>query len=118
CPITGDVSITPPVCFAVNLETGAWSKVVGWDTRCFILHNDWVYFGRTDGALMQAEIGGFDDGELINYTYVGHMDHLGAIVAYKTVTQVRAIIRTLGEFNPSLSVTTDYSVVWPTYPSA
>lgn len=118
CPITGDVSITPPICFAVNLETGAWSKVVGWDTRCFILHNDWVYFGRTDGALMQAEIGGFDDGELINYTYVGHMDHLGAVGAYKTVTQVRAIFRTLGEFNPSLSVTTDYSISLPTFPSA
>jgi hypothetical protein len=118
CPVTGDESVTPPICFAVNLETGAWSKITGWNTRCFILHDDWVYFGTNGGALMQADVGGYDDGELIYYTYVGHMDHLGAVGAYKTVTQVRAIFRTLGEFNPKLSVTTDYSISLPTYPAA
>lgn len=118
CPVTGDESVTPPICFAVNLETGAWSKITGWGTRCFILHDDWVYFGRNDGSLMQADIGGFDDEELIYYTYVGHMDHLGAIGSYKTVSQVRAIFRTLGEFTPSLSVTTDYSITLPAYPGA
>lgn len=118
CPVASDESVTPPICFAVNLETGAWSKITGWDTRCFILHDDQVYFGRNDGSLMQADVGGYDDDALIYYTYVGHMDHLGAVGAYKTVTQARAIFRTLGAFNPSLSVTTDYSVSLPSYPSA
>jgi hypothetical protein len=118
CPVASDESVTPPICFAVNLETGAWSKVTGWNTRCFILHDDRVYFGTNAGTLMQADVGGFDDGELIYYTYVGHMDHLGAVGAYKTVTQVRAIFRTFGAFNPLLSVTTDYTVALPPYPSA
>jgi hypothetical protein len=118
CPITSDENVTPAICFAVNLETGAWSKVTGWDTRCMILHDDGVYFGTNDGALVQADVGGYDQGELIYYAYVGHMDHLGAIGAYKTVTQARAIFRTLAEFNPAISVTTDYSVSLPTYPSA
>jgi hypothetical protein len=118
CPVTGEESVTPPICFAVNLETGAWSKVTGWNTRCMILHDDGVYFGTNDGALVQADIGGSDQGELIYYTYVGQMDHLGAVGAYKTVTQARAIFRTLAEFNPKVSVTTDYSVSLPSYPAA
>lgn len=118
CPVTGEEAVTPAICFAVNLETGAWSKVTGWNTRCLILHDDWVYFGTNAGTLMQADIGGSDDGEIIYYTYVGHMDHLGAVGSYKTVTQARGIFRTLGEFNPSLSITTDYTVTLPSYPSA
>lgn len=118
CPVTGEESVTPPICFAVNLETGAWSKVTGWNTRCMVLHGDYVYFGTNAGTLMQADITGSDDGELIYYCYVGHMDHLGAAGSYKTVTQARAIFRTLGDFNPVVSITTDYSTVLPTYPSA
>jgi hypothetical protein len=67
---------------------------------------------------VQADIGGSDQGELIYYTYVGQMDHLGAVGAYKTVTQARAIFRTLAEFNPKVSVTTNYSVSLPSYPAA
>lgn len=117
CPVTSD-GVTDAICFAVNLETGAWCKVTGWNTRCMILHDDQVYFGTNAGTLMQADVGGADDGELIYYTYVGQMDHLGAVGQYKTVTQARAIFRTLGEFNPRISVTTDYSVTLPSYPDA
>jgi hypothetical protein len=118
CPVTGDEGTTPPICFAVNLETGAWSKVTGWNTLCLVLHQDYVYFGTNAGTLMQADITGADDGEIIYYTYVGHMDHLGAIGAYKTVTQARGIFRTLGEFTPKLAVTVDYLVSIPSYPTA
>ncbi|MEQ9634602.1 MAG: hypothetical protein RLW68_00810 [Devosia marina] len=118
CPVTGDESVTPPIAFAVNLETGAWSKLTGWNMRCSILSDDWVYFGTNGGKVMQADITGADDGELIYYTYVGQMDHLGAVGQYKSVTQARAIFRTLGEFNPKVSVTTDYSTTLPNYPSA
>lgn len=117
CPVTSE-GVTAPICFAVNLETGAWCKVTGWNTRCLVLHDDQVYFGRNDGTLMTADAGGSDDGELIYYTYIGHMDHLGAVGAYKTVTQARAIFRTLGEFYPLLAVTTDYEITLPSYPSS
>jgi len=118
CPMTAEENVTPPICFAVNLETGAWCKVTGWPTRCMILHNDRVYFGTGDGRVLQADITGSDDGEIIYYSYVGQPDHLGAPGVYKTVSQARAIFRTLGEFNPIVSVTTDYTVTLPTFPSA
>lgn len=56
CPVTSDESVTPPICFAVNLETGAWSKVTGWNTRCFALHDGQVYFGTGDGLVMLADV--------------------------------------------------------------
>lgn len=118
CPVTAEETITPPICFAVNLETGAWSKVTGWNTRCLALHDDGAYFGTNAGTLMRAEVTGADDGELIYHAYVGHMDHLGAPGQYKTVAQARAVFRTKTDFTPLLAVTTDYQVNLPSYPSA
>jgi hypothetical protein len=117
-PVTADETVTPPMCFAVNLETGAWSKVTGWDTRCFVLNDDQVYFGTNDGTLVQADITGADQGDIIYYQYVGHMDHLGQIGRYKTVIQARAIFRASNEFNPIVDVSTDYATYAPTWPSA
>lgn len=116
CPVTSD--ITPPWCYVVNLETGAWAKFTGWDTRCFVLHDDWVYFGTNDGTLVQTEITGADQGELIYHLYVGQFDHLGQVGRFKTVKQARAVFRTRHEFNPQLSVAVDYTVDLPAYPSA
>lgn len=118
CPVTGDLSVTPPWCYAVNLETGKWSKVTGWNTRCFALHDDWVYFGTNDGTLIQAEITGADDGSPIYYTYVGQMEHLGAVGRTKTVRQARAIFRAKNEFSPQLSVAINYVVTLPAPPNA
>lgn len=116
CPVID--TTTPPICFAVNLETGAWSKVTGWDTQCFILHNDGVYFGTSTGALIQADVLGSDEGGLIYYLYVGQADHLGSIGQSKTVRQVRAVFRTKAAFIPLLSVSVDYQVNLPPYPDA
>jgi hypothetical protein len=106
------------ISFVVNLETGAWCKYTGWDTRCLAFHSDYVYFGANDGTVQQAEITGADNGAVYSSVYVGHMDHLGAIGVQKTVHQARATFRTLNEFNPQLSVSTDYVIDLPTAPNA
>lgn len=118
CPVTGDVNVTPPWCYAVNLETGKWAKITGWNTRCIGLHNDRVFFGTNDGTLIQTDITGSDDGALIYYTYIGQNEHLAGVGRYTTVQQARAIFRTKNEFNPQLSVATDYIPDLPTAPSA
>lgn len=116
CPVTGPT--TPAISFVVNLETGAWCKYTGWDTRCLVLHDDYVYFGTNTGTLQQADITGADDGALIYHTYIGHFDHLGAIGYNKTVIQARATFRTFSTFIPQLSVSTDYVLDLPTPPNA
>lgn len=116
CPVT-DPS-TPPICFVVNLETGAWCKYTGWDTRCLALHNDELYFGTNKGTIIAAETGGNDQGALYYSVFVGHMDHLGAVGQIKTTKQTRAIFRTLNDFIPQISLVSDYVVTIPPAPNA
>lgn len=116
CPVTS--ASTPPISFVVNLETGAWCKYTGWDTRSLAFHNDYLFFGTNSGQIMQAEITGADAGALIYHCYVGHMDHLGAIGYSKTIRQARATFRALTTFTPQISVTADYVVTLPSPPAA
>lgn len=116
CPVASDVHA--PIAFAVNLETGAWAKMTGWNTRCIALHDDAVYFGTNAGTLMQAEVGGSDDGEIIYYTYVGQNEHLAGVGRYTTVMQARAVFRTRTAINPRIDVATDYEIVLDSHPDA
>lgn len=115
-PVTG--TSTPAISFVVNLETGAWCKYTGWDTRCLVLHDDGLYFGANDGAMYQAEITGADAGALYYSTCVWHADHLGAMGYVKTVKQARATFRTQNDFTPKLSLSTDYIIDLPVPPNA
>lgn len=117
-PVTSDEAVTPPQCYVINAETGAFAKNTGWNTRCGTMHDDFMYFGTNDGTIMQADIGGTDDGEFIYHTYVGSWDHMGAIGAFKETKLARAIFITRAEFTPKLSISTDYTVLLPTPPNA
>jgi hypothetical protein len=116
CPVTSEVN--DPICFAVNLESGAWSKITGWNTRCMILHDDWVYFGTNTGELIKTEITGADSGEVIYYTYIGQNEHLAGLGRYTTVMQARAVFRSKTIINPRIDVATDYEIDLATYPEA
>lgn len=117
-PMSSTADVTPPMCYVINAETGAFAKNTGWDTRCGVMHDDFMYFGTSDGKVMQADIGGSDDGQLIYHTYVGSWDHLGAISAFKETKLARAIFTTRAEFIPKVSISTDYTITLPTPPSA
>lgn len=104
-------------CYVVNLETGAWAKYTGWDARSFVLYEDRIFFGTSEGKVMEAEITGNDNGQLIYHTYVGHAEHLGAVGRYKTVMQARARFRVSYNIAPKLSISTNYSITLPSPPS-
>jgi hypothetical protein len=116
CPVTNSNNL--PICFVVNLETGAWCKYTGWDSRCLALHNDSLYFGTNTGTIVQGETTGADQGALIKHLFVGHADHLGAIGYNKTTRQSQAVFRTLVAFTPKLSIATNYVENIPSWPSA
>lgn len=117
-PVTSDESITPPWCYVINAETGAFCKNTGWNTRCMAISDDRLYFGTNSGTILQGDIGGTDDGDFIYHNYVGSWDHLGTIAAYKETKLVRATFLTTVEFTPKISVSTDYTVSLPTPPNA
>ncbi len=105
-------------CFVCNLETGAWARFTGWDTRCTEIFNDWGYIGTGDGRVLQIDIGGDDDGKPYYPTYVGTWDTLGALGVQKTVRQSRATFVTGSDVNPQITVSTNYHVTLPPPPSA
>lgn len=115
-PVVGDA--TPAQCFAVNSETGAWCKRTGWDARCFALHNDQVYFGTSDGMVMQADLGGNDNGANYVAKCTLAWDHLGQPGAYKTIISARAQFKTSAPVSPQISVSVDYNVEYPSPPNA
>lgn len=116
-PVTGDESTTPPWCYVVNLETGAWCKRTGWNTRCLTLYSSFVYFGTNTGEIMQAEITGADDGETYYAKVVYAWDHLKAPGYEKTILSARAQFVTQNTFIPQISVSTDYAIALPSPPN-
>lgn len=115
-PVVSDANDTG--CFVVNLQTGAWSQYSGWDTRCFALHDDQVYFGSNDGTIKKAEVGGWDDVST-PYTakYAGSWDHLGSIGAVKAIKQARSVWRTANVFSPQMSGSINYALSFPSAPN-
>jgi hypothetical protein len=116
-PVTGDDTTTPPWCYVVNLETGAWCKRTGWNTRCMTHFSSFVYFGTNTGTVMQAEITGADDGEIYYAKAVLAWDHLGAPGFEKAIISARGQFVTQNTFIPQISVSTDYAIDLPSPPN-
>jgi hypothetical protein len=115
---TGSTEESDFYCFVVNLETNAWARYTGWDTRCSIVFDDQAYFGTSDGRIMRAEVGGDDDGDPYYPVCVYNWDALDSLGYLKTVVQARATFVTGSTINPNLSASTDYSVSLPSAPNA
>lgn len=107
-----------PYCYVVNLESGAWARYTGWDTRCIHVFNENGYFGTNDGQIYLMESGGKDGDDPYECVLINHFDALGADGAYKSVQQIRASFIADRAFNPFLSASTDYEQQVTTSPSS
>lgn len=107
-----------PVCFVVNLLTGAWAKYTGWDVQCLALFGGDAYFGSADGEVYKAESGGQDNTASYLCRMSMEADHLGKPGVYKAIKMARGIFRESATTNPKLSVAMDYSTTFPSAPSA
>ncbi len=116
-PMTGDINTTPPWVYAVNTTTQAWCKRPGWDALCLTLHSEFVYFGTSDGTIMQTEVTGADDGDIYYPTCVMAWDHFGAVGYEKTMISAKAIFITSGTLEPRISASANYAVALPSPPN-
>jgi len=107
-----------PYCFVANLQTGAWARFTGWDTRSIAHYADNGYFGTTNGEIFMMDTGGSDDGDTYVCTYVGLPDHLDSPGVTKTVHQSRAIFKSNVPFIAQVSASTDYQIDIPPAPSS
>jgi hypothetical protein len=48
--------------FVSNARTGAWGLFTGWNVTCLQLFGDRLFFGSTNGLIIEAEVTGADQG--------------------------------------------------------
>ena len=113
----GNILTQEPYCYVVNLQTGAWAKYTGWDVQCLGFLNGFVYFGTADGMVMQAEVGGNDNGEPYICRYAGLFEMLDG-PATKQLHQARATWTYGNEFTDKVTFSTDYVLKWPAAPAS
>lgn len=107
-----------PRCYVVNLKTQAWARYTGWDTRCMVIHDEQLYFGTSDGRILQAEVGGLDDDALYTCALVFAPNHLGSPGRYKTLYLARGVFLSNHSYEARLSASSDYVIELPTAPNA
>jgi hypothetical protein len=122
----------PNIQFVSNARTGAWARYSGWDAQCFAVYGiapSYLFYGTSDGRVMQAENSGADDGQpyssTIFYSYndfsstdIG-LPSSGQSISRKHVTMVRARFQTnITSLRPKISVNVDFDVTIPTAPAA
>jgi hypothetical protein len=104
--------------FIANVRTGAWAQYLGWDANCFEVYNNNLYYGTSDGRVMQAETGGQDDGGNYTMTVFPSYSDLGSPASTKHVKMVRPRIQSAYSVKPQITVKTDFDTTKPAQPTA
>lgn len=112
------VNEQPAQMFIANARTGAWARFTNWDGTCLEVFNGRLFFGSTEGKVIEAYIGGLDQGQPYTCTYVPLFVDMGNPAAKKVSLLARATTRGPYVVRPQLSVMEDYIVNLPSPPSA
>ncbi len=105
-------------CYAVNLETGKWTKFTGWRIGAMAVLGDFPHYGDPAGNIYQCETGGTDNGQLFECRACLAFDDLGAPGNLKTVHSVRGLWKHRVPIKPKHSVAVNYVPAFPTSPVA
>jgi hypothetical protein len=76
-----------------------------------------MFFGTIDGKVIEAEVGGSDDGEIYTASFVGLFDDCGTPASLKTGLLARATFLSVGSTGAQISISSDYVVSLPAAPS-
>jgi hypothetical protein len=105
-------------CYAVNLETNAWTKFTGWRIGDLKVLGGALHYGNQDGEIFLCDVGGYDNGQAFECRGCFAFDHLGAVGAIKTAHAVRGLWRFRTPIKPLLSIATDYRPNFSATPNA
>lgn len=104
--------------FVANVRTGAWARYIGWDANCFAVYNNALYYGSSDGRVMQAETGGQDDGKNYTWTVFPSYTDLGSPANTKHVKMVKPRLQSAYRVTPQITVKVDFDTTKPAQPTA
>lgn len=104
--------------FIANVRTGAWAQYIGWDANCFAVYNNNLYYGSSDGRVMQAETGGQDDGKNYTWTVFPSYTDLKSPANTKHVKMIKPRLQSAYTITPQVTVKTDFDTTLPPQPTA
>ena len=94
--------------FVANAQTGAWSMFTGWDARCMVVFNDFLYFGSDDGFIYSAMVTGADDERPYTGIYMPLFDDAGTPMSRKAGRMVKVELRSFSEVNEQVTCQYDF----------
>jgi hypothetical protein len=101
-----------PLCLASNATTGAWSRILGWDTQALAVFNDSLIFGDSAGRVCKGDSGGSDLGLPYEAVCVPKMQDMSA-PERKFLLRARATFRAGSVFNVALFGAADFVPMRP-----
>jgi len=114
-PKTSDTDKTQ---YVVNARTGAWASYVGWDANCFAVYNNNLYFGSSDGRVMQGEIGSADDGANYNAIIFYSFSSINGDVTHKQMRMIHPYCTNNMGYTLDVKVNVDFDISLPNAPTA
>lgn len=116
-PPTPD-SFPIPVMFITNTETGAWSRITGWQALCLEVFEGLLYFGSTDGKVFIANTSGQDDGLPYTGAVMPLFEDFGTPASTKVAKLARAVVRATTAVNDQLQWHSDFNLSLSAAPSS
>lgn len=107
-----------PAVFVANARTGAWTRFTGWDIKCMCVFRGQLYFGSTEGRVVQANVTGSDEGRPYTGAYVPLFDDLGSPASLKIAGLARHTLRSAAPVNELVTCQFDFDTNLPSPPDA
>jgi hypothetical protein len=104
-------SSTTFIQYVMNTISGAWSSFSSWNSYCYELFGDNLYFGGVNYVAL-AWNGPSDNGSQINFNAQQSYNYLGSH-QYKKVNMIRPIVSTDGAPSLLIGVNADYDTTNP-----
>jgi hypothetical protein len=99
-----------------NARTGAWALFTGWNGKCLALFGDRLFFGSTNGKVIECEVTGYDQEIPYTAVVVPLFDPLKSPASLKTGLLARYTIRAPSDVTVRLSMQVDYEINLPAAP--
>lgn len=106
-----------PEMLVANARTGAWSLYRGWAATCLRVFKERLFFGTESGRIMEAEVGGTDDGALYTATLIPLFSDCRSPF-FKTGGMARAFLLANYPIEAQLSLQADFTIDLPPVPDA
>lgn len=98
--------------YVQNTITGAWTKFIGWNAKCWLNAENGLYFGSED-AVVKAWVGTTDNGSGIIADVLPAFSEFGQPARNKFFTLVRPNILTNGRPSITYGLNIDYAIQAP-----